>query len=320
MHLAATIDNQILPCCRFRNKNIYKKYQTLTDAFNSAEANNLRSDMTQNIKNIGCTKCYEEEESGIKSLRQVSNENFIQIGTKRHEEESGIQSDKLEYLEISLSAKCNAMCAICGPESSTLWQKHLNKYDQNPKWTLENIPFDTITHYKIHGGEPFLDDVNVELLKRALEKHEFLKSVEYATNCLVLPNEETLKYWKKVKKIKLRLSIDAYGELNKKIRYPSEWSKIEKNVKQYIELSSEYNLDIKVATTISTLNVFDLHNLHKWTEDNKLEHKGHILTYPDELCVKNLSDLKKQQFIDSSEYGSIFRELILKQFNKENYV
>ena len=69
----------------------------------------------------GCKKCMKEEQRGHNSLREQMNKNF-----------SG--TTDLEYIEISLSNKCNLACKMCAPTYSTLWNKLVEQNSQLKKY------------------------------------------------------------------------------------------------------------------------------------------------------------------------------------------
>ena len=95
----------------------------------------------------GCKKCMKEEQRGHNSLREQMNKNF-----------SG--TTDLEYIEISLSNKCNLACKMCAPTYSTLWNKLVEQ-----KFSTEKIS--SLLLYSLRSMcQVFFADVDLSKLKK----------------------------------------------------------------------------------------------------------------------------------------------------------
>jgi radical SAM protein with 4Fe4S-binding SPASM domain len=164
-HMFIDPSGRVKPCCRFDDKIRPNEFnlnsQTLKQSFDSEFMNSLRMGMIKGERNKGCARCYEEEDSGKKSLRQRYNnrkqytENIIDLNVS-----------KIEWLELSTSNRCNLACRMCDSRYSSLWFDQENEiYGKTKSPTkvvfsnLENmdIDFKNIKHFKFTGGEPLLD-------------------------------------------------------------------------------------------------------------------------------------------------------------------
>ena len=85
--------------------------------------------------------------------------------------------------------------------------------------------------------------------------------VRYNTNGLLI-DEEIIGLWSKFKKVKIGFSIDAVGDRNWYIRYPSDWSTIQKNLHRLDNTPD--NIHVSIATAIQILNIKNLPELAKW--------------------------------------------------------
>jgi MoaA/NifB/PqqE/SkfB family radical SAM enzyme len=85
--------------------------------------------------------------------------------------------------------------------------------------------------------------------------------VRYNTNGLLV-NDEIIELWKKFKKVKVGFSIDAVGDRNYYIRYPSDWDTIERNLRKLDNTPD--NIQVSIATAIQILNVKHLPDFAKW--------------------------------------------------------
>jgi MoaA/NifB/PqqE/SkfB family radical SAM enzyme len=116
------------------------------------------------------------------------------------------------------------------------------------------------------GGEPLLIPEHYKIL-------EFMVDEGYAKNCnlrynsngLELP-DKLFKLWDHFKEVRFNFSIDAYGERNDYIRYPSKWSDVETNLKR-LDQNTKDNTVINIACAIQLLNVGYIDELAEWKMD-----------------------------------------------------
>ena len=104
--------------------------------------------------------------------------------------------------------------------------------------------------------------------------------------------------WKHFKRVQLNASIDAVGDRDRYIRYPSHWSKIQEN---FYKLSTMSNVDLQVHCTVQALNVVALPQLLDWMEDMGLTHEQlylNILNHPYALNVRVLPEELKKRAVD----------------------
>jgi MoaA/NifB/PqqE/SkfB family radical SAM enzyme len=118
-------------------------------------------------------------------------------------------------------------------------------------------------------------------------------TLHISTNGTTCDNE-TLDLLKKFKKIRLMLSIESFGKYNDYMRYPSNWSKIEKNIFKFQKLTNTY---LYINTVVQNLNVLYLEQLIEFAYENKLFLNFDILKTPYYLEYRNLPlDLLKESY------------------------
>jgi sulfatase maturation enzyme AslB (radical SAM superfamily) len=102
-------------------------------------------------------------------------------------------------------------------------------------------------------------------------------------------------YWQHFKKIRINASVDAYGDLNRYIRYPTGWNLVEKNLAKFVEMSAQGKIDLQVHCTVQIYNVLQLDKLFDYLESMDVtDIHLNILDHPDYLNVRVLpADLKK---------------------------
>lgn len=278
-HLFFLTNNIIKPCCRFEyekfDKNLNLNNYSVSEIFYSEWYKNFRLKMIKGEKIDGCKRCYEEENSGKKSLRQRYNDSYYlpinEIVT--------LENPKIKWIELSISNKCNLVCRMCDSRYSRLWYKEEKEFygktfSQSKKSFIDlnkilEIINENIIHIKFTGGEPFLIKEYDIVVDKLIEKTDTSKIfLNYNTNCTILPNKEIIKKWKKFKFVEFAISFDGVGNIWNYIRYPSKWEKIEKNILFLYNLRNEINSKYIFRSTISILNIIDIFNMIEWWKKN----------------------------------------------------
>ena len=217
-----------------------------------------------------CYECHKREQTGFR-------ESGRQLGA-RYIPEDAIDGDPY-ILEFQLDTNCNAACSICGPHFSNLWQKQLgidnlkNNIDQFDQ-LLSTINFDKVTLIKFFGGEPLLTDTHLTILN--LINNPENTDLLYSTNGSISPKPEIINVWKKFKKVRLSVSVDAIENQFEYVRWPLKWSRVESNLINTAK--SLPNIEVTVHCTVNPMTAFYIDNLERWlihiqeTENISIEH------------------------------------------------
>jgi sulfatase maturation enzyme AslB (radical SAM superfamily) len=141
--------------------------------------------------------------------------------------------------------------------------KFNNFWHENPKFWKEI--YDQIPNLKqvyFAGGEPLMIKEHKLFLEEIIRQGYADKIlVRYNTNGLLV-DEDIIDLWSKFKKVKVGFSIDAIGDKNHYIRYPSEWDTIVQNLHR-LDNTPE-NIQVSIATAIQILNIKHLPEFAKW--------------------------------------------------------
>ena len=74
-------DGSVFPCCMYNSKvpigNLNQ--HNIEEILNNEEITKLRQELLDGKQPLGCKRCYELEESGIRTLRQSTNQNEAYI-------------------------------------------------------------------------------------------------------------------------------------------------------------------------------------------------------------------------------------------------
>lgn len=266
------------------------KYDKLTGVINSHSFRNIRKQMLMGEEPTPCVGCYRKEEKGLESKRVRESRNFPSMTESLAHSitrEDGAIDPHIEFVELRLGNICNLRCVTCNPLSSSQWRSDYlklaekfdflkDKYQLMDKgrfttwpngfvdskvfeldwpesdifWNdLEQLASDLKVIY-VNGGEPTLIKKHWEFL-RSLVSSDRAKNIElnYSINMTNVPTY-AYEIWSAFKKVRISCSIDALGEKNTYIRYPTDWETVQKNYKQLCES----NVEVSLTQTISALN------------------------------------------------------------------
>lgn len=216
-----------------------------------------------------CWKCQYTPEQGIN-----------QINSHLNELDPGNNSDDLLMIDISLSNVCNNACIMCSPGRSTMYKKHQDKglflfpgqdgYLKKVKDNyIENVSDNVykeliessknLKHIYIKGGEPTFDPKVLKLLNEFDNPSEII--IQLNTNLTNVTTEFLEKVFQ-FKSAIISFSIDAYGELNDALRYPSKWNTVIRNMETWLKHRRPDDV-FDVSSVISIYNFFNYPKLSK---------------------------------------------------------
>jgi len=281
-----------------------------------------------------CSRCWKEEDSGIKSLRQSWMDRWLE--DKEYTETPDLN---IVYADIRLGNMCNLKCRMCNPYASNQWldEWHLVNDplpdDEMKRLGGETWPWYRYTQYEknidaflptieevyLTGGEPTIIKDHEFILDKIIESGRAKKvKIKYNTNLTNIPNY-LLEKWKEFKLIKCNVSIDAVGDLDRYIRYPSNWNKVEENFLKVRQLDNVVN---EIHCTVQMYNITRLHELLDWAEPFGHKIYLNILNHPEELNIRVLpQELKAQVTETLSNYTHIDKvQGVIDYMNAENWV
>lgn len=330
MHIAINSGGGYRLCCNSSPKNnkiirdgsetdSYRIYKdSVHEVWNSKHYRDIRKQFINGERPATCERCFREEDAGIRSPRFGYNEKWFNDSITVTED----PPLDVRYVDLRLGNLCNLKCRMCNPWSSSMWvkdwdkivtttdlfpgepplaQKDFDWLDQMTSWpdragTGENFiaMADTIEEIYLTGGEPTLAASQYALfdycIDRKISKNIRLK---YNTNLTNVP-AKMLEYWKHFKSVQLNASIDAAGERDRYIRYPSSWEKIEENFRKLKDLP---NVNIQVHCTVQVLNMCALPELFDWIRSQGIDDSQiylNILNHPERWNIRTLPvELKK---------------------------
>jgi hypothetical protein len=313
---------------------------TIADVWNSDHMRTTRLQMLDNQIPSSCTKCFEEESQGIVSKRQWE----TVVWKERLDIESYIDKTaadgslpvNIPYFDLRLGNLCQLKCIMCSPHDSSSWIKdwrlqypkyktvelkqdqHWDDRNRDYTWYQKGSFLDTMkgqAHYikelYFAGGEPLLIPEHYKILEFMVETGAAkLCIVRYNSNGLELP-EKLFELWKHFKEVKFNFSVDAVGDRNDYIRYPSKWNDIVVNLNRLDDTPD--NITVNIACAVQLLNVLTIPELVHWKESMNFKKINlppygagligtHLVYLPSYLNVRVLPKHLKDKVMKNVEY------------------
>ncbi len=221
--------------------------------------NIAKNNMEKNLEVPGCQICYHKEQDKILSNRILYNseKNFTikKLPTK---------------LDLDFSNLCNLKCIMCNSSRSSTWAKDekinlltngVTSISKDYIDEIYRISHD-LEHLTLQGGEPTLIPEFLHYFNY-LQENKIIQNInlQLITNLTNL-NTKFFNFLKYFKSVKISVSIDAYGEVNEYIRFPSNFKQLEKNL---INLCDNFtNVDVEILNSIQILSLFNYDEFLQW--------------------------------------------------------
>ena len=271
------------PCCLFDDG---KKFNL--DPFKwwaSKDLQVLRQQFIQGQRPKGCYKCWNDEDSGKKSLRQSINESRYDKSLLLH--------PKIKQIKFSTGSNCNLACRMCLPQLSTgvnrVWEK-INKKGAPPydyDYQSENMIKQharTLEYIDIIGGEPFYHKKFLSLLDWLVDNKCTENLTIFVTSNMTKINFKIIEQLKKFKKVVISASLDGVDKTYEYIRPGAKFDTVWKNME-----TCRKHFDVLVATTVNVLNIIRLPDVDDWCIANGYHQQQKGLVYnPSEMNPKQL--------------------------------
>lgn len=288
-----------------------------TIEWNHENLQQLREKNNRNEWHSECWQCERLEKTGAKSFRKSMLDKF---GVKHNL--TGPQR-----IDLLFDRNCNLACRTCGPDSSTLWAKHLkdnnlptgaipNDEDNLPKilHALRSMDLSNLGMVQYCGGETLLgnsywhtSEALAELVPDAKNKIE----LGFQTNGTQSIDKKHYETIEKFKLVKLIVSLDGIGDRFNYLRWPASWNQVEDNILTLRETLPS-NVVFLVQETTSCLNLFYSKEVPDWVKENfNTNREGDSTSHSTQLAIHpylNINNIT-QEYIDAIQ-GTAIRNAI----------
>lgn len=349
-------DGKFVPCCQIKTDDSSfsgRKDYSLND---STVEEYLSSDYVQYIKKsldngqkiAECSTCWIKESTGMKSLRQITNDTITKnqgnnientwagMFLKRH----GYSDHYLVSADVKLSNVCNFSCAMCSPHDSSKildqWKTQKDEFfvkrilDKQPTYFddvintyqtkrgyqhLKDILDYPIQNLKLLGGEPLLDKELFKILQSVDSKKKSQVALHFITNgsqSIVDAYEQLRDY----KSVSFGVSLEGIGAVQDYIRDGSNFAAIEKNL-----LSAKSNgIAVDIHNIIQALSVLGLGDLIQWADHNEIPVIFDLLEQPDYLSLSVLPEEIRERALQGIKLESVVNLINKVSFAPEKYI
>lgn len=270
------------PCCYSSGDfgNI-TDHATVTDAMNVSAFKQLRLAMLANQRHRSCAMCYESEDRGMASERQLNTYNRFAHHAHLFDstnQDGSVTDFATRYAVIGLDNICNFKCRICNSKLSSRIEAEdikLGYLDQPWPKARKHSSFAVFMQdfkqqlpgvEKLHffGGEPLLMEEHYSMLDALLVHGNRNLELMYHTNLSTLTYKQisVLDYWRQFSTVTVIASLDAMGSRAEYARHGTNWQQIMTNL-QDIKRSVPH-VQLSVDTTFSIYNLLHVTDLHRF--------------------------------------------------------
>jgi len=332
------------PCCLAREEitGINLTKHTLEDACKSEYMQNLRQQFRQGKKPDTCRLCWDEEAAGRNSKRINS-----RIRLKELYPEVDWQNDlpdQLWFIDLKLGNICNLKCRICGSWSSSKWaEEEMNylpstadkkqhvayKWLKQGAWPRQSTSFwqnlkillPDIKYIEFTGGEPWLIEEHVQLLKFAVEQG-LAEDIEihYNTNGTQW-SDELSDIWSRFRRVDIAFSIDNVGKRFEYERYGANWEQVLLNL-ETVGVLKQYkrNITTQLCFTVNVQNVYYLDELLRWADTQTFDTVYfNMLHSPDHMSIQQMTTAAQQLVLEKLQsvdwWNDFYKKEILNVIN-----
>ena len=181
-------DGTVVPCCKYNlnrsdleitQRTLYE--YNIQELFDQPAMKKLRQKFNNGEQPSGCEICWNEEASGVTSMR---NHRAMSINQKIWNHDELINNPSIISMDLKFSSLCNLKCRICNPYCSSNWlkeaqdtgtnehtikifSKHAERKfvnnEENFKIFKKIVP--NIRILEFYGGEPFMQPEHAKIIK-----------------------------------------------------------------------------------------------------------------------------------------------------------
>ena len=269
----------------------------------------VRQQMLDGVRPEACNVCWNLEDAGIISDRQLKNSMLDHytnqdISQLYQRSKDGLFST-VSY-KIDTSTICNATCVTCGPGSSSAWQQ-LEKKNKKTIFSIKPsmdeaivanlINYNTAVSINFRGGEPLLSKTNFVVLERLIKHNNTDCFVSFTTNGSITPSDYQLSLLKQFRNLDFNFSIDGVGKVFEYMRYPLTWNKLLEN----LDFCKQHRIPISASYTISNLNILHHKETTQWFKEHNINYINNLVTSPRHFRPAALAKQVKLKIIELTQ-------------------
>jgi len=336
------------PCYRFKLYDGHKfgNVPEMPDV-NSPEWVRVREQLKNNEWPKECIDCKIQEESGIRSYRQRSEDLLVS------EPDYNKTTIQVKDLQLKLNRACNYSCRHCTVASNSnfikvgkenpeiakrLWEDHHfdhiierneHKIDIPTPEVIDHLfknILPTIERIEFSGGEPFFHVEMYRFLQRMIDDSNIDTSqitLIYNTNMSLtrFKNYDICELWKYFKRADITVSMDGTTDLFNYFRQGGDYNKVINNIHDMLSRTDKVTRLLFVCTTTAYhafyMNKIDyeLGLLKKELEQKykiEVKYRPTFVHWPEGLDVVNLAEDTKKDLLETTNDTEFTKEFKLR--------
>ena len=249
------------PCCEWKQDTFWGTYE---EYIKSDYLKKFKSNMYRDKTHPGCIECIHNEKVGGHSRRKY----YEQWDNDVDYEAPGL--NKIIRLDYRAGNKCNMMCRMCGPQSSSLLEEEIVASGAREEGFVKHLDtsdaYDLdLTHCEeisILGGEPSIDLKIRKFMNYVADTYSNIP-ILVTTNATNASDKwiKTLMKFCSGAGLQIILSVDASGPTQEFQRKSSiKWDTIKQNMLVYKKISDDpaTNCGVTVQCTATAVNMVTL--------------------------------------------------------------
>jgi len=238
-----------------------------------------------------CQKCWDAEDSGVKSRRQQENtllDHLLDLDIKNIENRVHNGQDEILVHQVRLNNICNGTCVMCNSDASSAWGKLEKRagliptktFDHSPDFVDSIINYNTVRAIELLGGEPLLSDTAFHIFTQLIEHNNTDCFISIVTNGSISITDKYKEILSQFSRLSITVSIDAIGKPFEYLRFPLKWDLVSSNINEYKEICN----DVNISCTVTNMSAGYLDSTIAWFNENNLNYFLHNVIKPEYMA------------------------------------
>lgn len=255
---------------------------SLTEIWTSDYYQEVRKQMLAGERVSHCRRCWEADDRGGGSDRQIHNTWFKAPSGFDLDIEKGNSLGAPSFLDLRPGNFCNLACRMCFTRVSSgvndLHRDHPeleevtgeSYWHEVNDWIDDPVRFEEVKSWipntktlKLAGGEPLFMPGVIKLLRWCVDSGNTHLHLDITTNG-TRTQGKVLNWLEKFDSVDIQLSIDGVGKVNDYIRSGSNWHEIDKAYQKYLDM----NVRVNLLVAVQNYNIFSLVDLIEYWKDH----------------------------------------------------
>jgi len=311
-HVNVKQEGKVSACWRYPDRIGDYTSESIVEIWNGDKLKTLRKQLLNGERPEGCRSCWDMEDSGVKSTRQQTTEDYKKIAdfdTVKEiiADDYSMPLTNLKSVEVRFDNICNLMCRHCSPDYSSVWEVAVKRDESLNKKMIELGTFrkqeehvklndqiineigslsDNLVEVMLAGGEPLYHNKHYKFIESLLPNAgKIMLSYNSNLTTLEYKGKNILDLWKNFRRVLLRVSIDGDRDCYQYVRVHNDLDKVEANIARVIELP---NTKVSATCTTSLLNITRLTSVVEYFLSLGTYFHTSIVQYPRALNPKLL--------------------------------